>query len=78
MVPCSGELSTMYCRYHFQGRIQDFRRRGRQPFSGGRQHMIMPNISEKLHEIEKILGRRGAAPLHPPMILYPPVLITFL
>ena len=42
-----------------QGRIQDSRRRGRQPSGGGRQHMILPNFVEKLHEIEKILGRGG-------------------
>ena len=47
-----------------QGRIQDFRRRGHlpplPPHSRGRQDMILPNISEKLHEIDKILGRRSA------------------
>ena len=26
---------------------------------GGYQHMILPNFCEKLHEIEKFLGRRG-------------------
>ena len=48
-------------------------RRGRQPSRGGRQHTIFVKFSEKLHEIEKILGRRGGGalrvrpPLNPPL-----------
>ena len=44
---------------HIQGWIQDFHRRGHQPSSGGCQHIIFTKFSEKLHEIEKILVRRG-------------------
>ena len=39
-----------------QGRIQDFRRRGRQPFIQPKiQHTIFFKISQKLYEIKKIL-----------------------
>ena len=36
-------------------------RRGRQPSRRGRQPTIVLKISQKLHEIEKILGRWGRA-----------------
>ena len=35
------------------------RRRGRHPSRRGRQHTNMPDFSQKLHEIKKILVRRG-------------------
>ena len=46
------------------------RRRGRQP-SRGAPTYDFAKFCEKLHEIEKILGRRGArtrAPPHPPLL----------
>ena len=46
-----------------QGWIQNIRRRGRQPSSGGEhQHIIFTKISEKLHGIEKILVCIGGPP----------------
>ena len=35
--------------------------RGANPLGRGRQYMILPNFSKKLHEIENILGHRGWA-----------------
>ena len=43
-----------------QERIQDSRRKGRQPSEGGPTYDFA-KCSEKLHEIEKILGRGGGA-----------------
>ena len=47
------------------------RRRGRQPYRGAPTYDFA-KFCEKLHEIEKILGRRGAgaghAPLNPPLL----------
>ena len=45
---------------------------GTDPLGGGRQHTIFVKFSQKLHEIEKILGRRrgartGGAPLDHPL-----------
>ena len=37
------------------------RRRGRHPSRRGRQHTNMPDFSQKLHEIKKILVRGGGA-----------------
>ena len=56
-------------------RIQNFPRRGSQPPAKGGgwvgQHLISTKVSEKLHEIEKILVQRGAgAPLDPLMKLF--------
>ena len=49
------------------------RRRGRQP-SGGTPTYDFAKFCEKLHEIEKMLGRRGAcagcAPLNPPLTIF--------
>ena len=42
------------------------RRRGRQP-SGGAPTYDFAKFCEKLHEIEKILGRRAPPPLNPPL-----------
>ena len=46
-------------------------RRGRRPSGGAPIHDFV-KISEKLHEIEKILGhggaREGAPPLNPPLV----------
>ena len=55
------------------------RRKGRQPSGGGgggeAPTYEIAKFSEKLHEIEKILGRRGArgpcAPLNPPLVRDP-------
>ena len=49
-------------------------RRGRQPFGEGALTYDFAKISEKLHEIEKILGRRRGrapetSPLDPPPII---------
>ena len=60
---------------HIQGWIQDFCRRGHQPSSGGCQHIIFTKFSEKLHESEKILVRRGGMyqerpTLDPPLSSY--------
>ena len=60
-----------FCGY--QGRIQDFRRRGRQPSSKGRQHIFFTTLSEKLHEIEKILVRKGVRAGRPPL---DPLMVT--
>ena len=44
------------------------RRRGRQPSGRGRQPTILPNFPQKLHENEKISGRRGGrVPGAPPL-----------
>ena len=53
----------------FQGRIQDSRRRGRQP-SGGRQHTILPNFPKNCMKLRKFWAV-GRAPLDPPLLLIP-------
>ena len=52
---------------HDQGQIQDSRRRGRNPPRGANKYDFA-KISEKLHEIENILGCRGACAGVPPQI----------
>ena len=71
------ENSTYLIRSIFRGESRIPRKRGTDPRGGGGgagQNTILPNFpKKKLHEIEKILGRRGARaggpPLDPPLIL---------
>ena len=62
-----GPSGFLWVRFRGGSRIP--RRKGRQPARRGRQPMILPKISKKLHEIEKILGRRGERALDPPLRL---------
>ena len=55
-------LQNVQFRLDHRGGYRIPRRRGRQP-SGGAPTYDFAKFSEKLHEIEKILGRRGGAPL---------------
>ena len=55
-----------------RGRSRIPLRRGCQPSGRGCQHTFLPNVPQKLHENEKISGRRGGVcwehpPLDPPL-----------
>ena len=54
-----------------RGQIQDSPRRGHWPSRSGHQHTNLPGFPKKLHEIRKILVRRGVRagvpPLDPPL-----------
>ena len=52
-----------------RGGYRILRRRGLQPSGGGTPTYDFAKFSEKLHEIEKILGCRGGGPpLDPPLL----------
>ena len=57
-----------FLRRQHQGRIQDSPRRGRRPSRRGRQHTNLPGFFKKLHEIKKILVRRGGRQEHHPFL----------
>ena len=71
---CSGEKchtkhSTIKFHILPRGGSRIFRRKGCQPSRRGRQHTNLPDFPKKLHEIKKILVRRGAPPpLDPPVL----------
>ena len=61
-----------------QGGSRILRRRGCQPSREGVPTYYFPKFSEKLHEIEKILDRRGGACRERPPPLDPPLLTDYL
>ena len=66
---CNGDGGFYFSNFYFGGGYRVPRRRGRQSMGAGAPTYKFAGFSQKLHEIKKILVRRGAPTLDPPMYI---------